>query len=49
MKPIPVEIALKVAQRRAAERSYELILPDSPYRQAVVYGLAAVHALTGSG
>lgn len=49
MKPIPVEIALKVAQRRAAERSYELILPDSPYRLAVVYGLAATHELTGSG
>jgi hypothetical protein len=46
---IPVDVALKIAKRRAEERNYELIMPDSPYRQAVVYGLAATHALTGSG
>jgi len=46
---IPVDIALKIARRRAESLDYELILPDSPYRQAVVYGLAASHAITGRG
>lgn len=49
MKNIPIDMALRIAQRRAAERNYELVLPDSPYRQAVVYGLAAAHSITGSG
>lgn len=49
MKPIPVDVALRIAQRRAETLGYELILPDSPYRQAVVYGLAATHKITGNG
>lgn len=49
MKSIPIEMALRIAQRRAAQRNYELVLPDSPYRQAVVYGLAAAHTITGNG
>lgn len=46
---IPVDVALRIAKRRAETLGYELVLPDSPYRQAVVHGLAAVHELTGSG
>jgi len=49
VKSIPIDMAIRIAQRRAAERNYELVLPDSPYRQAVVYGLAAAHAITSNG
>lgn len=46
---IPIDVALRIAQRRAQRFNYELILPDSPYRAAVVYGLAATHEITGTG
>ena len=42
-------LALRVAQARAARFGYELVLPGDPRREAVVYGLAAVHKLTGDG
>ena len=46
---IPVETALRVARARADRYGYQLVLPGDPRREAVLYGLAAVHALTGSG
>ena len=46
---IPVETALRIARARAERHGYELVLPGDPRREAVLYGLAAVHALTGDG
>ena len=43
------DVALRIARARAERHGYELVLPGDPRREAVVYGLAAVHALTGSG
>jgi hypothetical protein len=46
---IPSDVALRIAKRRAARFGYNLILPDHPAREAVLYGMAAAHELTGSG
>lgn len=42
-------VAPQIARARAARYGYELVMPGDPRREAVVYGLAAVHALTGDG
>lgn len=46
---IDLDLALRVAHRRADRHGYELILPGDVRRDAVLYGLAGVHALTGHG
>lgn len=42
-------LALRAARARAERFGYELVMPGDPRREAVVYGLAAVHKLTGDG
>jgi hypothetical protein len=49
MSSIPLDRALRLARVRAARGSYELVLPGDPRREAALHGLAAAHALTGSG
>lgn len=46
---IAPDVALRIARARAERHGYELVLPGDPRREAVLYGLAAAHALTGSG
>ncbi len=49
MNPVDPATALRIAHARAERFGYELVLPGDPRRDAVIYGLAAVHALSGSG
>lgn len=49
MKPIPLDIALRAAQRLVRNASAGLVLPGDPRREAVLLALAATHKLTGSG
>lgn len=49
MKPIPADIALRAVRRMADAANVELVMPDDARRLAIVYGLAAAHAMTGDG
>lgn len=49
MKTIPVDVALRAARRLVETAGAALVLPGDWKREAVLYGLAAVHLLTGSG
>jgi len=49
LKPIPTDIALRAVQAEAAAADVELLMPGSGGREAVLLGLAAVHALSGDG
>lgn len=48
-REIPLDVATRVVERLCREANCDLVLPGSPRREAVVYGLAAAHALTGDG
>lgn len=49
MKPLTLDLARSIAARLAAARGAELIPSTDPRRKALVYALAAVHSLSGSG
>lgn len=51
MKPvaIPLDVALRAVQAEAAAADVELLLPGSGGREAILHGLAAVHAISGDG
>lgn len=48
-KPIPLDVALRAVQAEAAAADVELLLPGSAGREAILHGLAAVHAISGDG
>lgn len=49
MKPLPLDVATRAAQRMCRNASAALIPPGDPRREAVVLALGALHALRGSG
>lgn len=49
MKPLPLDIATRAAERMCRGASVALVPPGDPRREAVVLGLAAYHALRGTG
>lgn len=50
MKPsISPDLALDVARDLCDRADVELVLPGDPRREAIVYGLAATHTLSGDG
>lgn len=46
---IPADLALRAVQAEAAAADVELLLPGRGEREAILLGLAATHAITGSG
>lgn len=46
---IPLELALRAVRREAEAAGVELLMPGSGGREAVLHGLAAVHAIGGDG
>lgn len=46
---IPVDVALRAVQAEAAAADVELLMPGSGGREAILLGLAAVHAISGDG
>lgn len=46
---IPADLALRAVQAEAASADVELLLPGRPEREAILLGIAAVHALSGRG
>ena len=48
-KPIPLDVALRAVQAEAAAADVELLMPGSGGREAILHGLAAVHAISGDG
>jgi hypothetical protein len=49
VRPLPLDVATRAAERLCREASVALIPPGDPRREAVVLGLAAYHALRGTG
>lgn len=47
--PITPELARKACEQWAAEQNVALFWPGDPVREAVLYTMAAVHKLSGSG
>jgi hypothetical protein len=48
-RPLTLDLAHAIAARLCAARDCDLVLPGDLRRDAVVYALAATHALSGSG
>lgn len=48
-REIPLELAMRAVRREAEAAGVDLLLPGSGGREAVLHGLAAVHALGGDG
>ena len=48
-RPLPLDIAIRAAERLCRDASVALVPPGDPRREAVVLGLAAYHALRGTG
>jgi hypothetical protein len=48
-RPLTLDLAHAIAARLCAARGCDLVLPGDSRREAVVYALAAAHAITGSG
>ncbi|MEZ4395175.1 MAG: hypothetical protein R3A48_29190 [Polyangiales bacterium] len=46
---IPVDVALRAVQAEAAAADVELLMPGSGGREAILLGLALVHAISGDG
>ena len=46
---IPADLALRAVRAEAEAADVELLLPGRPEREAILLGLAAVHALSGRG
>lgn len=49
LKPIPLDIAQRAAQRLCTDASVDLVLPGDPRRELVVLAMALVHSLKGTG
>lgn len=49
MRPLPLDVATRAAERLCREASVALVPPGDPRREAVVLGLGAYHALRGTG
>ncbi len=49
MRPIPLDVATRAAERLCRDASVALVPPGDPRREAVVLALGAYHALRGTG
>jgi hypothetical protein len=49
VKPIPLDVATRAAERLCRDASVALVPPGDPRREAVVLAMGAYHALRGTG